>query len=440
MKKLLFLFLLTFTTISYSQTTLANKLKITANITDNTASKVNVQDATGLINTIPKLDLIDVFEYASAINLPITGVSSKIYVTIDNKKLYRWNGTIYQELASTNILGKENIANKQNDLTPDGTGTKYPTVDAVNAEMVKLSGNQTISGTKTYSDKITIKGNNVASSNIQTGSMYMSDTGSVRSNFTIDADATSPEGANIRLQVSSPNSHIGINKAGTLNSALALLWDNTNTGASIDLRGNAFLTNSATMQFTRLSQLNNDFIIKNFVAGNTILDNTKVGINTDNPLSALQVNTSGQGFIRIGGSDGRTIESFTNVGVSSNTNVTNLSTTTIYSTNIIDRTSNQLAINFGANFIAFKTANTEKVRLAVSGALLLNKTTDDGIATNKLQVNGNVKATQFRISALNTAPASATDTGTLGEVRITATYIYVCTATNTWVRTALTTW
>ena len=27
---------------------------------------------------------------------------------------------------------KENIANKQNDLTPDGTGTKYPTVDAVN--------------------------------------------------------------------------------------------------------------------------------------------------------------------------------------------------------------------------------------------------------------------------------------------------------------------
>jgi len=49
-------------------------------------------------------------------------------------------------------------------------------------------------------------------------------------------------------------------------------------------------------------------------------------------------------------------------------------------------------------------------------------------------------ATQFRISALNTAPTSATDTGTLGEVRITATYIYVCTATNTWVRTALATW
>jgi len=58
----------------------------------------------------------------------------------------------------------------------------------------------------------------------------------------------------------------------------------------------------------------------------------------------------------------------------------------------------------------------------------------------KLQVTGTAEATQFKISALNTAPASATATGVLGEVRITAGFIYVCTATNTWVRTALTTW
>jgi len=40
---------------------------------------------------------------------------------------------------------------------------------------------------------------------------------------------------------------------------------------------------------------------------------------------------------------------------------------------------------------------------------------------------------------LNTAPATATASGTTGEVRITAGYIYVCTATNTWVRAAITT-
>ena len=41
---------------------------------------------------------------------------------------------------------------------------------------------------------------------------------------------------------------------------------------------------------------------------------------------------------------------------------------------------------------------------------------------------------------LNIAPASATATGTTGEIRFTADYIYVCVATNTWKRTAISTW
>ena len=42
--------------------------------------------------------------------------------------------------------------------------------------------------------------------------------------------------------------------------------------------------------------------------------------------------------------------------------------------------------------------------------------------------------------ALDTAPASATATGTTGEIRVTSTHIYVCIATNTWVHSVLTTW
>ena len=38
------------------------------------------------------------------------------------------------------------------------------------------------------------------------------------------------------------------------------------------------------------------------------------------------------------------------------------------------------------------------------------------------------------------APASASDTGTAGEVRYDSSFIYVCVATNTWVRAALSTW
>jgi len=89
--------------------------------------------------------------------------------------------------------------------------------------------------------------------------------------------------------------------------------------------------------------------------------------------------------------------------------------------------------------VAFQNGATEAARFAgTTGNLLLGTTTDDG--TNKLQVNGPVKSTQFKLSALNTAPASASATGTLGEIRIDASFIYICTATNTWKRVAIATW
>ena len=46
--------------------------------------------------------------------------------------------------------------------------------------------------------------------------------------------------------------------------------------------------------------------------------------------------------------------------------------------------------------------------------------------------NGNVKAGSFSVSSLNAAPASATATGTAGEVRVTTNGVYYCTTTNTW--------
>jgi len=52
-------------------------------------------------------------------------------------------------------------------------------------------------------------------------------------------------------------------------------------------------------------------------------------------------------------------------------------------------------------------------------------------------LGGTTHAGKFQLNALNTAPASSTDTGIAGEIRITANYIYICTATNVWVRAAL---
>lgn len=63
-----------------------------------------------------------------------------------------------------------------------------------------------------------------------------------------------------------------------------------------------------------------------------------------------------------------------------------------------------------------------------------------GVSKFKVDNSGNTTTVKYYVAAMNTAPSSASDTGTLGEIRVTATYIYVCTATNTWVRTALATW
>lgn len=52
-----------------------------------------------------------------------------------------------------------------------------------------------------------------------------------------------------------------------------------------------------------------------------------------------------------------------------------------------------------------------------------------------LNVGGNITGAQFRLPALNAAPASLTATGTLGETRIASDGIYVCVGSNSWRRT-----
>ena len=51
----------------------------------------------------------------------------------------------------------------------------------------------------------------------------------------------------------------------------------------------------------------------------------------------------------------------------------------------------------------------------------------------------NLALTTLNISNA-TAPSSATDTGTAGEIRFDVDYMYRCTATNTWKRVAIATW
>jgi len=103
--------------------------------------------------------------------------------------------------------------------------------------------------------------------------------------------------------------------------------------------------------------------------------------------------------------------------------------------------------NFLIGTLATLSTNTSSNRSTLN--LLLNSDlfiNDNGInfvaisSANKEIYSDNLKANAYKVSALNTAPSSATDTGVAGEIRYTADYIYVCTATDTWKRVAISTW
>ena len=90
---------------TYQNPTYGN-IKLKNNVTDNSATKVNVQSTDGTINTIAKNDLIDVVEVNDVPSLPLVGNAGKIYVVKNLNKIYRWNGTFYQELSVTDIVNE----------------------------------------------------------------------------------------------------------------------------------------------------------------------------------------------------------------------------------------------------------------------------------------------------------------------------------------------
>lgn len=77
---------------------------------------------------------------------------------------------------------------------------------------------------------------------------------------------------------------------------------------------------------------------------------------------------------------------------------------------------------------------------STSAPLVISKASSGGYSSsNNIFSINNTGSLQVNFSDV-IAPSASTEKGVEGEVRITRTHIYVCTATNTWVRTAFSTW
>lgn len=99
-------------------------------------------------------------------------------------------------------------------------------------------------------------------------------------------------------------------------------------------------------------------------------------------------------------------------------------------------------IDQGSNNIVLGNINNSTEVLSTLDNNIIFATGDGGANSIKARFNGTnwTFKGQINKTALDVAPASASAIGTTGEIRITSTHIYVCVSTNTWVRTALTTW
>ena len=66
--------------------------------------------------------------------------------------------------------------------------------------------------------------------------------------------------------------------------------------------------------------------------------------------------------------------------------------------------------------------------------------TDLLVGTDVNASNATKNFTVVDLPVAGTAPASASATGVQGQIGVDASYLYVCTATDTWMRVAIATW
>jgi len=156
-----------------------------------------------------------------------------------------------------------------------------------------------------------------------------------------------------------------------------------------------------------------------------------VGIGTTSPIDLLHVSWGSFGGTDLS-LDSFVLESGTNAALSFNSPGTTVQS--IYFRDDADTASGATAwmrYSHASDLMTFRVAGSDALAIDSSGNVGIGTTSP----TELLDVNSD----SFRLRSSQT-PASASATGTQGQICWDANYLYVCTATDTWKRAALATW
>ena len=82
-------------------------------------------------------DIIEVADFAS---LPLTGEIGKIYVTLDNNKIYRWSGSVYVEMAETTIPSLQEVTDIGSTTTNSMTANSFIKSGGTASQFLKADG------------------------------------------------------------------------------------------------------------------------------------------------------------------------------------------------------------------------------------------------------------------------------------------------------------